>query len=585
MGLCRKRSTTSITACEGIHPATHTTNKSNSATANSAPARATSSPSGSSLTGSVQTSSTPSASSSRRASSHFRRMISRGVLTSPNPTNPARMFRMSVVSRVDGVCLFGDSLGARASRPSGGWDNRVADAPSPLSRGRLSTLFAPRMRSLASLVKDNMLQSPYTIWHAVRIYRRVGRSVPGVGKNTCIAKGEPATLGSCRYNSIVGVPTGKETIMARAWFGGRRAGIPARHRSDAASRVRSDPFHHRLRLEPLEDRRMLTAFLVDSLADVVAADGAITLREALEAANTNAAVFDAPAGSPTETDQITFAPELFTDGTNPVPGTITLGGTQLTIADDVDIEGPGAELLSIDANQQSRVFYVNSGIVAGLSGMTITNGKADDGGGVYNNGGTLTIVDAIISGNSATDDGGGIYSYDSSSSLMIADSVVSGNIADDDGAGIYRYRSSGTLVITNSTISDNSGNGYGGGICTSSSSGTATISGSTIAGNSAYYYGGGVYLSSDAAAVTNSTVSGNTARHGGGIRLLLRHADGRQLDPRGQFGQLLGRRNIRFLQHGRGCQFDNLDQFGQLLRRRGLLFLRYTDGRQLDGRG
>jgi hypothetical protein len=144
---------------------------------------------------------------------------------------------------------------------------------------------------------------------------------------------------------------------------------------------------------------MLTAFLVDSLSDVVAADGAITLREALEAANTNAAVFDAPAGSSVEIDQISFAPELFTDGADPVPGTITLGGTQLTISGSVDIEGPGAELLSISANLQSRVFYVNSGIVASLLGMTITGGTADDGGGVYNNGGTLVIVDAVISGN------------------------------------------------------------------------------------------------------------------------------------------------------------------------------------------
>ena len=85
----------------------------------------------------------------------------------------------------------------------------------------------------------------------------------------------------------------------------------------------------RCRLEPLEDRRLLTAFLVNSLADIVAADGYVTLREALQAASTNALAHDAPAGSDTETDVIQFAPELFTAGGTPTPATITLGGTEL----------------------------------------------------------------------------------------------------------------------------------------------------------------------------------------------------------------------------------------------------------------
>ena len=139
---------------------------------------------------------------------------------------------------------------------------------------------------------------------------------------------------------------------------------------------------------------MLTAFTVNSLLDAVAADGVVTLREALEAANTNAAVFDAPAGSGVETD-VSLSPGLFTDGTNPVPGTITLGGTQLTIADDVDVQGPGAELLTIDANQQSRVFYVNSGVTASLSGMTVSGGTADKGGGIFSSG-ILTLAGSRV---------------------------------------------------------------------------------------------------------------------------------------------------------------------------------------------
>ena len=165
-----------------------------------------------------------------------------------------------------------------------------------------------------------------------------------------------------------------------------------------------------LRPEPLEDRRMLSVYAVDSLADIVAPDGVITLRETLEAANTNTAVYDAPAGSSTESDLII----IFAHDTG--DSRITLGGSQLEILDDVDIYGPGPESLTIDANGQSRVFYVAEGVEAKLWGMTITGGFAqdidpedetdDDGGGIYNLG-TLAVTNTTIMSNVAEGAGGG----------------------------------------------------------------------------------------------------------------------------------------------------------------------------------
>ena len=118
----------------------------------------------------------------------------------------------------------------------------------------------------------------------------------------------------------------------------------------------------RLRLEPLEDRRMLTAYVVDSVDDAwystpaeYPTDSGVTLREALEAANLNAIVGDAAAGSPIETDTITFDPAVFGTG-----ATINLAGHQLEITDNVTIDGPGAESLIIDAQEQSRVFEIRS---------------------------------------------------------------------------------------------------------------------------------------------------------------------------------------------------------------------------------
>jgi fibronectin-binding autotransporter adhesin len=325
---------------------------------------------------------------------------------------------------------------------------------------------------------------------------------------------------------------------------GHRGSRPCRVRP-VASRV---TYWTRLRLEPLEDRRMLSVFAVNSLADVVAADGLVTLREALQAANTNTAVYDAPAGSATETDVITFAPSLFTDGTHPVPRTITLGGTQLQITDTAagtNIQGPGDDLLTIDANDRSRVFYVGAGVVASISDVTITGGWARNvdpttsactsGGGVYNLGvltmarctvadnageddlsfgepffsygggiwssGTLSLLDSHVKDNSATF-GGGFWSAGTS---IVMDSRFEGNLASTEGGGLY-----GNGVIIHSSIVGNSSRGRGGGLYWSGS-----ITDTDITQNYSGTDGGGVYGSGT---ITNSTISDNWAEsYGGGI--------------------------------------------------------------------
>ena len=263
-------------------------------------------------------------------------------------------------------------------------------------------------------------------------------------------------------------------------------------------------------------------YVVNSLADVVAVDGVITLREALEAANTNTAVGDAPAGSPFGCDVITFAPELFTDGTNPLPGTITLGkGLSITDSAGVDIQGPGTTLLTIDANKTFYAFRVRSTMggvdfaEATISGMTITRARSmGSSGGAIMNSGLLTLVDMNISGNA----GWGIYSE--RCPLSVIDSTISGNRL----GGIYFTNASDSFVI-NSTISGNTSGQDGGGICCRYGRLwiiDSTISGntidSTISGNiTDLSRGGGVYVESADLRIENSAISGNTADYGGGI--------------------------------------------------------------------
>jgi hypothetical protein len=189
------------------------------------------------------------------------------------------------------------------------------------------------------------------------------------------------------------------------------------------------------------------------------------------------AIIDACPGS-----TITFA--------NTVVSPINLTSGELVINKNLTIQGPGANVLTVQGNDASVVFDVSSDS-ANLSGMTITKGLGN-GGGIYNKAfSRLTLSNATVSGNHNTN---------------------------MNGAGSI-YNSSGLMTIVNCTISGNTNsNGDGGGIF---NEGTLTVSNSTISGNSAKN-GGGIYSSSlGTLTVSNSTISGNSAKNGGGIRGLV----------------------------------------------------------------
>src|SRR5215211_179940 len=84
------------------------------------------------------------------------------------------------------------------------------------------------------------------------------------------------------------------------------------------------------------------------------------------------------------------------------PQTITLASQLPTITDGagLTIDGGSADI-TISGNNAVRVFQVNPGAGLTLNDLTVANGRADFSGGIFNNGGTLTVNNSTISGNSA----------------------------------------------------------------------------------------------------------------------------------------------------------------------------------------
>jgi CSLREA domain-containing protein len=80
---------------------------------------------------------------------------------------------------------------------------------------------------------------------------------------------------------------------------------------------------------------------------------------------------------------------------------IALTTGRLAISSPVNVIAPGANLLTVSGNNNSRVFEVFLAGTASLNGLTITAGSAPSGSGIFNNG-ALTVSHAAIAGNTAS---------------------------------------------------------------------------------------------------------------------------------------------------------------------------------------
>ncbi|MEO8391738.1 MAG: choice-of-anchor Q domain-containing protein, partial [Chloroflexota bacterium] len=231
-------------------------------------------------------------------------------------------------------------------------------------------------------------------------------------------------------------------------------------------------------------------YIVDTLSDTdihgcAAAAGDCSLRGAITLAN-------GFAGTAT----ITFDPILFA-----TPQTITMTANPFDITHSMNINGPGASLLTIDGVNLYRAFsIIRSSTTVNISGITVTRNPSPS----YSFG-TLSVSNSVFTGNT----GGSLLS---SGTLTVSNTIFTANSnPSSGGGGISGY---GTITISNSTFTNNSASSGG---AISTGGGSLTIINSTFSNNSATY-GGAIYSEGGISTIVNSVINDNTAAQmGGGI--------------------------------------------------------------------
>ena len=261
-------------------------------------------------------------------------------------------------------------------------------------------------------------------------------------------------------------------------------GIEKRHRR---TRLRKRSLAAPLGVERLEDRTVLSTFTVHNLAD----SGLNSLRQAVLDANVNAGA-----------DLIKFAGGLH--------GTITLG-SELSITDDLTIQGRGENDLKISGNNVTRVFNISGSTTdVELTRLTIADGRTTEttmigpfgtvtlGGGILNNGGNLIASHVTLADNQVVglNGGGGAIANVFGATLTVDHSTFTGNesVGSREAAGGAIANDAGSaLSVAHSTFTDNhaigadasAGNGGGafGGAISNRGGSQATVLHSTFADN------------------------------------------------------------------------------------------------------
>ena len=281
---------------------------------------------------------------------------------------------------------------------------------------------------------------------------------------------------------------------------------------------------------------LIFAFAALSNAPEPAQASVCTLADHIRSANTNTAVGFCPAG--TSHDIITITQDItLTEPLPQISGTITIEGGGHTISGD----------------QQFRIFEVIGGNLT-IKNLMLTDGRADHGGAVRLQAGSLVVYDSSFIGNRTEKSAGAIYA--SGGTLDIRNSRFEDNCAqhatyilnkrinrdrrfvDDDGCvrvsytrseidgevqlnvdgGAIRLLNGAQATVESSVFTDNRAT-YGGAISTSSRADRLIVNASSFLGNRASDIGGAigaVWSGGGTTSISNSSFVKNSAKNAAG---------------------------------------------------------------------
>lgn len=265
---------------------------------------------------------------------------------------------------------------------------------------------------------------------------------------------------------------------------------------------------------------------------ILSLDGAVTIENSSisqNAANRAGGAIELIDGSLDITNS-----NLDNNDLNGVAGVANPGnGGALHISGTADINIQGGTANGNFAAREGGALWNQAGSTMTIGGGLLIEGNqtfgpsADDGGaGVFNNGGTLILNDAIINANIANGtsaSGGGVLNV-SGGTISGNGVIITNNSASRAGGGI-EDASNASIALNNAIIDSNSvGNapGNGGGLHVSGSA-NVSLTGGSVSANTAASEGGGLWNGSGVMTVDGVTINGNTAsgvaadQGGGGI--------------------------------------------------------------------
>lgn len=180
---------------------------------------------------------------------------------------------------------------------------------------------------------------------------------------------------------------------------------------------------------------------------------------------------------------------------------------------EVTIAGAGIDATVLDGQNQGPVVAIGPYGRVSLSGLTVQNGTALEGGGIYTEG-YLRLSSSRLTGNRAEEHGGALNS-ENDAVTFIVDSLLDGNTAQWGGAVSALYNS--LTDIETSDLRGNIASDQGGALLIDG--GDVVIRSSTFDDNLSYD-GGAIYQRTAILNLRDSTLSRNQATHSAGALLV-----------------------------------------------------------------